>query len=427
MSRSHKVVSGDTLGGISIRYLGTASQWRSIVAANPQLSGRRTAVDGSPLIFADDILAIPGGEDKTEAAPPAPQTVKTIELSDAEGDISIVIDGYKFLGFTGYEINLNYDSFDSFSFSAPFDIASDAIAEALAPFAFKDCEVYYNGELKLRGTLLTPDPEVTKDAREITLQGYPRCGLLNDCTIPLAQYPAEYSGLTLKEIACPIGDAFGVKVLFDGNESGVFDKVSIEPTEKILDFLVKLSKQRSLLFNNNADGDLVFFAPKKERVFMSFKEGKLPLLSLKPKFKAQDFFSHIIGFTKADADNDCDQYVYENKFLTKKGITRCMTIIASDADPGSLEASVLSYAGRMFADCVSYDLECEDHINHDKKVFQKGMIVAVHAPGAMIKKETEFLARNIKLKRTIKGKTTSMNLVLPGSYTGEIPEVLPWE
>jgi len=424
MSKSHRVTSGDTLGGISVRYLGSASKWRSIVAANPQLSGRRTAADGSPLIFADDVLAIPD-EDKA-AKPPAPQT-KTIELSDNEGDISIVIDGYKFLGFTGYELNLNYDSFDSFSFSAPFDIASDAIAEALQPFAFKDCEIYYNGELKLKGTLLTPDPEVSKDAREITLQGYPLCGILNDCTIPLAQYPAEYSGMTLKEIAAPIGDAFGVKVLFDGDEGGAFEKVSIEPTEKILDFLVKLSKQRSLLFNNDADGNLVFFAPKQDRVFMSFKEGELPLLSLKPKFNAQGFYSHIIGFSKADADHDCDQQIYENKFLTKKGITRCMTIIASDADPGSLEASVKSYAGRMFADCVSYELECEDHLNKDKKVFEKGMTVCVHAPGAMIKNETNFIARNIKLKRTIKAKTTTMNLVLPGSYTGEIPEALPWE
>ena len=424
MSVAHKVISGDTLGSISIRYLGTASKWRNIVTANPQLSGRRTAVDGSPLIFPDDILAIPE-ENKTEA-PAAPQT-KTIELSDSEKDISIVVDGYKFLGFTGYELNLNYDSFDSFSFSAPFDIASQEIAEALAPFTFKDCEVYYNGELILKGTLLTPDPEVVKDAKEITLQGYPLCGILNDCTIPLAQYPSEYSGLTLDEIAGPIGDAFGIKVLLNGDAGGAFEKVSIEPTEKIIDFLVKLSKQRNLLFNNDESGRLVFFSPKQDGVFASFEEGKPPLISLKPKFKAQSFYSHIIGFSKADADHDCEQYIYENKFLTKKGIVRCNTIIVDDAEAGNLEASVKSYAGRMFAECVSYELECEDHVNSDKKVFKKGMTVCVKAPGAMIRKETNFIARNISLKRNTKGKTATMSLVLPGSYTGEIPEALPWE
>jgi prophage tail gpP-like protein len=424
MSRSHKVEPGDTLGAISVKYLGGFSKWKKIVTANPQLSGRRAAADGSPLIYAGDILAIPD-EDKS-AIPPAPQT-KAVELSAAERDISIVIDGYKFLGFTGYELNLSYDSFDSFSFTAPFDVASKAIAGVILPFAFKNCEVYYNGVLKLKGTLLTPDPELTGDAKEITLQGYPLCGILNDCTVPLAQYPAEYSGLDIKQIAGPVCDAYGIKVLFDGETGGPFTKVSIEPTEKVLDFLVKLSKQRSLLFTNNESGKLLFFTPKEEKAFATFEEGLLPLISIKPKFNAQAFYSHIIGFSKTDADHDAGQYIYENKYLTKKGITRCQTIIADDAEEGDLEAVVKAYAGRMFADCVSYELECEGHVNAGGGVFHKGMTVCVKAPGAMIRRETNFKARNIKLKRTKEGKTTSMTLVLPGSYTGRIPEVLPWE
>jgi prophage tail gpP-like protein len=81
----------------------------------------------------------------------------------------------------------------------------------------------------------------------------------------------------------------------------------------------------------------------------------------------------------------------------------------------------------MFADCVSYNLECEGHKNANGKLFKKGMIVCVKAPGAMIRRETNFIARSIKLKRTTKGKTATINLALPGSYTGDIPEVLPWE
>jgi prophage tail gpP-like protein len=424
MSRPHKVESGDTLGAISIRYLGSFSKWNKIVTANPQLSGRRKLADGSPVIYPGDILAIPD-EDKS-AIPPAPQT-QTVELSNSEQDISIVIGGYKFLGFTGYELNFGYDSFDTFSFTAPFDIASKAIADVIQPFTFKNCEVYYNGKLKMKGTLLTPDPELTGEAKEITLQGYPLCGILNDCTVPLAQYPAEYAGLDIKQIAGPICDAYGIKVLFDGDTGGTFEKVSVEPTEKVLNFLVKLSKQRNLLFTNDANGRLLFFSPKDERPFAAFEEGKTPLLSIKPKFNAQAFYSHIIGFSKADANHEADQYVYENKYLTQKGITRCQTIIADDADEGSLEAAVKAYAGRMFADCVSYELECEGHVNQDKEVFKKGMTVCVKAPGAMIRRETNFVARNIKMKRTIEGKTTSMTLVLPGSWSGNIPEVLPWE
>jgi prophage tail gpP-like protein len=385
MSRAHNVASGDTLESISVRYFGTFSKWNKIVQANPQLSGRRKASDGSPLIYPGDNLVIPD-ENKSAAVPASPQIKKTIQLSDTEADVSIVIDGYKFLGFTGYELTLAYDTFDTFSFSAPFDIAEKEIGEVLQPFSFKDCTVYYKGKLVFKETLLTPDPELTDKAKEITLQGYPLCGVLNDCTIPLAQYPAEYNGLNIQEIAQPIADAYGIQLVLDGKPGGPFTDVAVEPTEKVLEFLSKLSKQRDLLFRNDEEGRLVFFNAKEEKPFATFEEGKSPLISIKPKFKAQEFFSHIIGFTKTDSDTDSDQFVFENQYLIKKGITRCQTIIVDDAEDGSsLESAVKAYAGRMFADCVAYELECEGHVNADGEVFKKGMIVCIQAPGAMIK------------------------------------------
>jgi prophage tail gpP-like protein/LysM repeat protein len=425
MSKSHNVASGDTLGAISIRYYGTFSKWTKIVNANPQLSTRKKVSDGSPVIYPGDNLVIP---DEDKSAVPASPVTKTIKLSEGEQDISIVVDGYKFLGFTKYELTLAYDTFDTFSFSAPLDIASKDLAETLAPFSFKNCQVYYDGELVFKGTLLTPDPELTVDAKEITLQGYPLCGVLNDCTIPLAQYPAEYNGLNIKEIAEPIADAYGIKIVFNGEPGGPFTEVAVEPTEKVLEFLVKLSKQRKLLFTNDEQGRLVFFNPKREKAFVSFEEGKSPLISIKPQFKAQEFYSHIIGFSKTESDKESEQFVFQNKYLINRGIARCQTIIVDDAENSTdLENAVLAYGGRMFADCVSYDLECEGHKNKDGKLFKKGMIVCIKAPGAMIRKDTNFIARSIKLKRTTGGKTTTINLALPGSYTGDIPEVLPWE
>jgi prophage tail gpP-like protein len=425
VSKSYNVISGDTLGAISIRYFGTFSKWTKIVNANPQLSIRKKLSDGSPIIQPGDILVIP---DDDKSAVPASPVTKTITLSDKEQDVSIVIDGYKFLGFTNYELTLAYDTFDTFSFSAPLDIASKELADTLVPFAFKNCLVYYDGELVFKGTLLTPDPELSAETKEITLQGYPLCGVLTDCTIPLAQYPAEYNDLNIQEIAEPIADAYGIKIIFNGDTGGAFTEVAVEPTEKVLEFLVKLSKQRKLLFTNDEQGRLVFFSPKSGKAFASFEEGKLPLISIKPQFKAQEFYSHITGFTRTDPDKKSEQFIFENKYLINRGVSRCQTIIVDDAENlNDLKNAVMAYGGRMFADCVSYELECDGHKNADGKLFKKGMIVCIKAPGAMIRRETNFIARSIKLKRTIQGKTSSITLVLPGSYTENVPEVLPWE
>jgi hypothetical protein len=172
----------------------------------------------------------------------------------------------------------------------------------------------------------------------------------------------------------------------------------------------------------------VFFNPKTEKAFVSFTEGNAPLISIKPQFSAQDFFSHITGFGKTDAEYPSVSYTFENKYLINKGIIRHHSLTIEDAETiGDLENSVKAHAGRMFADCVNFELLCEGHVNKNGEIFKKGMTVCVSAPSAMIMRETNFIARNIKLSRTTKGKTSTLTLVLPGSYTGEIPEALPWE
>ena len=59
MSKSYTVSKGDTLGAISTRHYGLAGKWTLIKNANPQLLKRKTAIDGSPLIYPGDILIIP--------------------------------------------------------------------------------------------------------------------------------------------------------------------------------------------------------------------------------------------------------------------------------------------------------------------------------------------------------------------------------
>jgi prophage tail gpP-like protein len=426
MSRAHNVQKGDTLGAIAVKYLGSWTKWTAITGANPQLANRKKAVDGSPLIYPGDTLIIP--EDQTESRPSSAAAKTPIVLSDKEQDVSIVIGGEKFTGFTAYNLNLSYDSFDTFSFSAPYDPAIEKLREIITPFSFKSCEVYYNDVLVFKGTLLTPDPELTDNSSEITLQGYPLCGVLNDCMVPPTKYPLQCMGITMKGIADAACEPYSIPVIFDGEVGPSFTEVSIEPTDKILDFLSRLSKQRNLLFTNNEKGQLVFFNPKNEKAFVSFSEGKSPLISIKPKFNAQDFYSHITGFGKTDAEYPSMSYTFQNKYLINKGIIRHHSLTIEDAETSSdLENAVKAHAGRMFADCVSFELLCENHVNEKNEVFQKGMTVCVQSPSAMIARETNFIARSVKLSRTTEGKTTTLALVLPGAYTGEIPEVFPWE
>ena len=253
MSRTYTVLSGDSLSKISTKEYGTSQNWPKILTANPQLAGRKKSVDGVPLIYPGDILIIPMENDV--AAPvvnKAPELIsKSIRPEDAaEDDFSIFINGKLFGGFTGYTVKMSMDSLDVFSFVAPWDDADIQAKIALTPFTFRECAVYFKRKLLFLGRLLTSAPEVTADYKTINIQGYPICGVLNDCCIPVSKYPPSYNGMTLQQIAEDVCEPFGVKVHFSEDSGAVLDKVEYTIGTKILDFLKNLAEQRNFIFHS---------------------------------------------------------------------------------------------------------------------------------------------------------------------------------
>lgn len=56
------------------------------------------------------------------------------------------------------------------------------------------------------------------------------------------------------------------------------------------------------------------------------------------------------------------------------------------------------------------------------------MSVSVYSPGAMIYRESKFMVNEVVFKRSdTEGNQTELSLILPESYSGELPSVLPWE
>ena len=423
MAKVYTVVSGDTLVKISNKYFGTHEKWRDIKNANPQLTTRKKASDGSPLLFVGDVLIIPDDIDIPVSV--VNKTPFVVNEGKAQ-DIAILIDGEFFTGFTGYRISLPVDSLDCFSFSAVWE-DNKALRRVFKPFSFKQCTVYYDKKIVFTGRLLTSAPEVNPDSKTITIQGYPLCGVLNDCCLPETKYPPCYSNMTLEQIAADVCEPFGLRCEFSAISGEVFEQVEYEPGQKLLDFLAKLASQRGFIFTNSVYGMLKFWKLKEEAVSASFVEGSLPYVSCKPNFNAQGMYSHITGFTKTEDEADAESYTYENNFLIKAGVFRPLSLVLDDVDSGSLEDAVKAEAGKMFANCISYELTVVGHKDSAGNLYHKGMSVSVFSPGAMIYRDTKFQVYKVDLVRSeTEGLQSVMQLVLPGSIDGKLPEVLPW-
>lgn len=428
MSKVHTVASGDLLWKISVKYYGIPGKWTDIVKANPQLQGRKKAADGSPVIKIGDVLIIPDllDEKPKTASVKAKQTIVLDE--NARQDLAIFCDGKRFTGFTGYTVVCSVDTFDAFSFSSVWDSSKKELRDLFRPFTYKECEVYFDGDLIFKGRLLPAVPNVQPDSKTISVQGYPLCGVLNDSTLPDSLYPPEYNGLDLKQIAENIAGAFSVNVQTKADVGDVFKSVEIAPEDKILDFLKKLAEQRGVFLSNAQDGSLLIWKPEEEKVSATFKEGEKPFISCVPTLDGQKMFSHVTGFTKTDADEDSEKYTFENEYLIKHGVLRCYSKVMQDVNSGGLENAVKAMAGRMFAGAVKYTLTVAGHRDKNGKLYRKNMMVSVLAPDAEIYKETKLQVDEVQLKRSeSEGEQTVFSLVIPGSRTGEISGGFAWE
>ncbi len=428
MSKSYKVTSGDTLWRISVKYYGIPDKWPDIVKANPQLQGRKSASDGSPLIYPGDNLIIPDTTEAKKSSAPV-KTKETVILDEnAKRDLALFCDGKKFTGFTGYTVVSSVDTFDAFSFSTVWDTDKQELRDLFRPFSYKECEVYFDGDMIFKGRLLPAVPSVSPDSKSITVQGYPLCGVLNDSTLPPSLYPPDYKGLDLLAIASSIAGAFGVSVQAKADVGDPFETVEIEPEDKILDFLTKLAEQRGVLLSNAQDGSLLIWKPEQEDVSATFKEGELPFISCTPSFDGQKMFSHVTGFTKVKNEEDSEMYTYENDYLIKNGVLRCCTKVMKDTDPGGLADAVKAMACRMFASAAKYTLTVAGHRDKNGKLYRKNMMVSVLAPDAEIYQETKLQVDEVQLKRSeSEGEQTVFSLVMPGSRTGELGGSYPWE
>jgi prophage tail gpP-like protein len=82
----------------------------------------------------------------------------------------------------------------------------------------------------------------------------------------------------------------------------------------------------------------------------------------------------------------------------------------------------------MFANSCRYTLSVYGHKNKNGELYKKNTIITIKAPGAMIYNDFKFLVQNVTMSRDPEdGDVTTLDLCLPGTYSGEIPSSFPWE
>lgn len=410
MSTTYSVVSGDTYERIARKVYGTGQEATRIQRANPGIE--------EPLSVGITLI-IP-------ALPSAPVNRPPTTPSVNPDEVAVIIDGERFRFWKELRINLAIDAFSTIEFTVPFDSSRQDLRDTFRPFRYRSVQVTVGGEVLFTGTMLHAPPVLKPESKTIHAACYARPGVLLDCTAPASAYPLESNNLRLDAIARSLCEPFGLSVSLVGDAGPIFRRVAHDPHKKVLPFLNKLAKQRNFVMTDTAEGELLFWKSISTGApVATFVQGVPPFEGATPKFDGQEYYSHVTGTGPVFIGGRGRQHTILNPHL--RDVLRPMTVKFEDALVGDEKLAAEAAIARMFGNIAAFDINLPDWRDPQGNLWEPNTTIDVTAPDAMIYNPYEFLIRTVTLKATPTSRTATLDIVVPGSFSGLIPERLPWD
>ncbi len=409
MSTTYKVRKGDTFETIARKKYGDASQSGLLSSANPGTIEPLTA---------GTILTIP-------PAPNAPQNLQTQTISNSD-EVAILIDGKRFRFWTNVRVTRSVDAMDTVQLMSPFESDNKDFRSIFKPFSFKKITVTVGGSPIFTGTMIGVNPSLENGQKIVNVSGYSLPGVLNDCTAPASSFPLEFNEQGLKDIAQKLASPFGLSVTFNAEQGAPFERVACNPDKKILEFIAELARQRNLIISSNSRGSLlVWKSIDTGTPLAKLEQGSSPVLSVTSMFNPQNYYSNITGIEPVSIIGSGSQFTVKNNLCN--GVIRPLTFNVLDTDSGGIKKAVESKVGRMFGNMVTYSVTVNTWRDPQGYLWNPNTLINLLAPDAMVYNEYIFLIRSVSFERQDNQETAVLNLVIPGAFSGKIPESLPWD
>jgi prophage tail gpP-like protein len=380
---------------------------------------------------------------------------------------SLEIAGQTFENWSEIEFEQSIDGFSTVGFTAPFEPEREEFRDLFRPFSYEKVKVFAGrdlvgnerGKLLFTGRLVNVVPKLDGGERKVVVQCTALPTVLEDCCAPPELgNQTEFNGLYLLAIAQTLCAPHGFTALFADERSQLVDvgngltsdlqgesfdvnarkkrdelakafankfgRVKIESGQKIHDFLQELAKQRGVVMRDNAEGDLVFVRSVATGYARShLEQGLPPLLSVTPQFDCSEYYSEVTVVVPTTKRRKGGSYTVANPFCNTR---RPCTIKAESCDVPEAHDAARHALGRMFGNAVSWDVELPVLVDAAGEFYRPNTTITIKAPDAMIYGRHELLIRSVNMRQDSQSTSCSLNLVLPGAFSGELPAALPW-
>lgn len=368
--------------------------------------------------------------------------------------VALLINGKRFVFWTEVSIDRAIDTVSGIVFRAPFDYTAADFKENFSPFSYNPVSITVNDETLFTGTMMDVNPELSPDGKTIQVSCYSKCGVLQDCTAPVEALPLEFNNLNLRDIATKLAGYFKINVVFKEDPGPVFQRVACDPDKKIFDFLTELAKQRGFVISSDENGDLLFWKSATGLPVAVLRQGESPLQTVTPTFNPQEYYSDLTGLAPVEVDKAPAKKTVKTKKEKKDKtaapkkpaktpkppkkyqkfsvaedteVFRPLSFKIDDIEGADVETATKAKLARMLGNMASYEIKVATWRDSYGKLWTPNTKIRLFAPDAFIYEEFEFEIKSVSLSQSEENEDARLVVCLPGSFSGEPPEVFPWE
>lgn len=334
--------------------------------------------------------------------------------------MKLKINGKFYDFFTDITVNYSLDSVASvFSFKSRFDPDNADHRAVFKPLSYNKVEIFDNEDSLLLTGVIVNTALGSDSKRELqSLSGYSKAGILEDCTIPVSSYPLEKVNVSLRDLIQLVIADFDLSFTVDQNVSSDMDilypKTVAQPTETVKSYIAKLASQRNIIIGHNEKGNLRFFRPNQQsapKLFLTASN----TLKMSLDVSGQSFHSEISVIRQPSKDNTSLTPVDTISNPLVKIRRSLVKVLSSGSETETKKASDNALAGELKNIGISVTL------NRVEKVYV-GDLIEIQNPEIYLYNRTKLIIASISVKETQNSEEMILNLVLPESFTGEIPK-----
>jgi prophage tail gpP-like protein len=236
--------------------------------------------------------------------------------------------------------------------------------------------------------------------------------------------PYQYSSVTLEEILKIQLERFNIFIFMDVPVVEPFERVTANKGDTIFNFLSKLTTQRGVLITSMPDGNLrVLKVPTTDSIGV-IEEGKTQIVQSggwQSAFSGQNRFKSYTAFGNSPALAGKGKTLVDDEMI----VPRFHSFPADDATEGNIQQILEWKRSKMAGDSMTFRLPVIGWYGPDNKLWQKNTIVTVKSETMFIPDGYDLLIVGVEYSYTTAGKTATLHLKPPQTYTKEkIPE--PW-